>query len=628
VTLHTAMSEPTPHQAEVLTELCVEARLVYSGPRGAYSSACTRSGGIEVHAAIEALRAANIVGYVTLAAVVFHGWRGRRDRISAWAALAFGSLGLLELLTLIPDHAGNLSERAVGRIAICLLVLFPYLLFRFATAFHTGGRRTANALFALTAVLLVWTLTLPSLPHAGESWSTGFRIYVALFLGQWTAFSMLTATRFAFTGRAQPTVARRRMHMLAFASAAITAALFLVAVSGAPTSRPALGAQALALVALVSFFLGLSPPSLVRIWWRRPEQAHLQQALASLLTFAASQEEVAARVLAPAAAIVGARAIAIRNEEGAVVGSWNVPDEALTEIGAGVSSRGVSPDAEAIDLDVPGGSIVVWTSPYAPFFGLEELDLLRTLGALTGLALDRVRLFEAEHRARLELERANELKASFIALAAHELRTPMTTIHGFVTTLHHLGDRLDDTRQSQLRDGLIQQTQRMALLIEQLLDLSRLDAEAIAIEPEPLRVREQVSEIVASSAPGVTGIEVDVSEDVVAEVDRNALDRIVSNLVTNALRYGEPPVVVRAEQTDRHFRLTVEDHGRGVPAEFVPNLFERFSRSDDSRSSATGTGLGLAIARSYAHAHGGELLYEQADPHGARFQLVLPTGGR
>ena len=58
----------------------------------------------------------------------------------------------------------------------------------------------------------------------------------------------------------------------------------------------------------------------------------------------------------------------------------------------------------------------------------------------------------------------------------------------------------------------------------------------------------------------------------------------------------------------------------------MPNLFERFARSDDSRSSSTGTGLGLAIARSYAHAHGGELFYEPADPHGARFQLVLPAG--
>jgi len=84
-------------------------------------------------------------------------------------------------------------------------------------------------------------------------------------------------------------------------------------------------------------------------------------------------------------------------------------------------------------------------------------------------------------------------------------------------------------------------------------------------------------------------------------------------------------VRVRAEQNDRHFRLTVEDSGEGVPAEFVPDLFERFSRSDASRARANGTGLGLAIARSYARAHGGELVYEPAQPRGARFAVVLPA---
>jgi two-component system sensor histidine kinase MtrB len=80
-----------------------------------------------------------------------------------------------------------------------------------------------------------------------------------------------------------------------------------------------------------------------------------------------------------------------------------------------------------------------------------------------------------------------------------------------------------------------------------------------------------------------------------------------------------------AEQNDRHFRVTVEDHGDGVPPELVPDLFERFTRSPGSRARTDGTGLGLAIARSYAQAHRGDLIYEPAQPHGARFQLVLPV---
>jgi signal transduction histidine kinase len=180
----------------------------------------------------------------------------------------------------------------------------------------------------------------------------------------------------------------------------------------------------------------------------------------------------------------------------------------------------------------------------------------------------------------------------------------------------------------QVREALLQQTQRMASLIEQLLDLSRLDAEAIDIAPEPIRVREHVREIVASVAADPSAVDVAIADDTVAVADRAALERIVSNLVTNAFRYGTPPVTVRAEQNDRHFRLSVEDRGAGVAAEFVPDLFERFSRSHEATAISVGTGLGLAIARSYARAHGGDLLYENATPHGARFSLVLPAQPR
>ena len=386
-----------------------------------------------------------------------------------------------------------------------------------------------------------------------------------------------------------------------------------------------LGTGVLGFLSGAAFLLALAPPSIVRVFWRSPEQARVQQAIASLLSFAASQEEVAARVLEPAAAIVGARAIAIRNADAKVVAAWNVPADVWTSLAPGGQTPALWDDATVVDLDVPGGSLVVWTSPYAPFFGDEELAVLHTLGALIGLALDRVRLFQAERQSRLALERANEVKSNFVALAAHELRTPMTTIHGFVTTLHHLSDRLDDAQLQQVRDALLEQTLRMTKLVEQLLDLSRLDAEAIDIEPEPLHVRSQVREIVAASTPDPDAVVIEIAEDTIALADRNALERIVSNLVTNAFRYGRPPVTVRAEQSDRHFRLTVEDQGLGVAAEFVPDLFERFTRSDSSRRNAVGTGLGLAIARSYARAHGGDLFYEDATPHGARFKLVLPS---
>jgi len=576
-----------------------------------------------LHDAVQAFRYVDLVAYIALGAVTLVFWRRRRDRASMWAAIAFGSLGLLEVLSLVPNHPGNDAERAVGRIEIALLVVFPYFLFRFTNAFRAPGQRLANALFGLSAVLVVWTFALPSIPQPGESRSAAFQAFIVVFFVHWIVLSVVAATSLWRAGRSQPSVARRRMRFLAGATALLTVALLVSVFTSSKDSAVSVASGALATVSVAAFFLGFAPPALLRLWWRIPEQARLQEAIAGLLGFAESQEEVAQRVLEPAAAIVGANAIAIRNAEGAVVAAWNVPEERW----ASLERNGDAPPGgrgELLDLEVPGGSLIVWTSKYAPFFGDEELRLLHVLGALTGLALESARLFTAERDARIALERADEVKTNFVALAAHELRTPMTTIHGFVTTLHHLADRLDESQKETVRDALLQQTQRMAMLVEQLLDLSRLDAEVIDITPERVDVRTEVEEIVHTAAPDAGPVEIDVHEDTVAIIDRGALERIVTNLVTNAFRYGTPPVRVHAEQTDRHFRLSVEDRGVGVPSEFVPDLFERFTRSEGARPSAIGTGLGLAIARSYARAHGGDLVYEDAEPHGARFCLVIP----
>jgi two-component system, OmpR family, sensor histidine kinase MtrB len=303
-----------------------------------------------------------------------------------------------------------------------------------------------------------------------------------------------------------------------------------------------------------------------------------------------------------------------------VLGSYGAPREALPSVLE--DERGV------VSLDTPGGRLVVQAGPYAPFFGDEEIELLRSVGALTGLALDRSRLYVAEREARVALERADELKSTFVALAAHELRTPVTSVHGVVNTLDRLGDRLTEQDRAELDDALRTQTERLRRLVDQLLDLSRLDAESVDIHPVPIPVREHVEDLVdAAAGRRSREIELQIPDELTASIDQTVFDRVVLNLLTNALRHGETPIRVTASRRDRHFRIAVEDSGRGVPPDFVDDLFERFSRSDDARARGLGSGLGLSIARSYAHAHGGDLVYMDAEPHGARFELVVPQNG-
>jgi two-component system, OmpR family, sensor histidine kinase MtrB len=158
-----------------------------------------------------------------------------------------------------------------------------------------------------------------------------------------------------------------------------------------------------------------------------------------------------------------------------------------------------------------------------------------------------------------------------------------------------------------------------------LLDLSRLDLAAIHVSPELVRLRPKIEELVrllVGARPNAVTIAVPL--DLEAVIDPAALDGMLSNLIANALRHGEPPVTITAIGQDRHLRLAVEDRGEGVTDEFVPHLFDRFARSSESGDRAEGSGLGLAIAQEYARAHGGEIVYEPVVPHGARFEVVLP----
>jgi len=249
----------------------------------------------------------------------------------------------------------------------------------------------------------------------------------------------------------------------------------------------------------------------------------------------------------------------------------------------------------------------------------DTLELLTAVGAFAAVVVARA----IEHG---ELRRLNELKSEFIALASHELRTPAAVIYGISWTLEVRGESLRPDQRAELRRTLLEQAERMRTLVDQLLDLSRLEANAVRISPERFRVRERLEQLSAAVAAGRSDdLRVDAAEKLEALADSQAFDRIVSNLISNALRYGAAPVRVSASAADEGLRVTVEDRGPGVPQEFVPQLFERFARGADAATAATGAGLGLAIAQSYAQAHGGYIMHEHCEPRGARFTLVLPA---
>jgi signal transduction histidine kinase len=245
-------------------------------------------------------------------------------------------------------------------------------------------------------------------------------------------------------------------------------------------------------------------------------------------------------------------------------------------------------------------------------FTQDDRELLELVASRAALAIEKARIHQ-------EMVRLDQLKLNFVAVASHELRTPATAIYGIIATLRHGGPELTEETRDELEETLWGQVNRLRILIEQLLDLSRLDARAMAIQPQPIGLRAVLAEIVAGTERQ-QDVLIDVAEDLEVHADQLALERIMANLVGNALRYGAPPVVVKAHPMDTYLRVSVEDQGEGVPAEVVPRLFERFERG----SVGEGSGLGLSIAQAYARAHGGDLIYDRSEQGGARFELILP----
>jgi signal transduction histidine kinase len=246
------------------------------------------------------------------------------------------------------------------------------------------------------------------------------------------------------------------------------------------------------------------------------------------------------------------------------------------------------------------------------------------LGAIIAWRLNenaRARAGDAIARA-VESQQANEVKDRFLATTSHELRTPLTSIAGFATTVTHRWHELDDWEKRRFVEIIENQSARLSDLIDELLTLSALQSGEVRIKREHVRVRDVLDRIVAGLG-GDSEITVEAPEDLTACVDARYFSQIVENYISNARKYGAPPVTVTASASPRWFEITVTDGGPGVPDEFVPQLFEPFRRADDV-AGVHGSGLGLSIVRGLVEAQGGDAWYERNRPNGASFKARFP----
>jgi PAS domain S-box-containing protein len=222
-----------------------------------------------------------------------------------------------------------------------------------------------------------------------------------------------------------------------------------------------------------------------------------------------------------------------------------------------------------------------------------------------------------------ERKEQESLRDQFIANAAHELRTPMTTLLGLTNMLAMNRARLSDVQVNEAYDVVVRAGDRLSALINNLLDLTKLQQGAIALRPEPVRIAEASREIVeATPPPDGVSVEVDIPDDLVGLTDPHRFDQVVSNLLTNAYRYGGSDIVLDGRSDGDSVLVSISDNGPGVDENLVPHMFDPFARGQGS-GEVGGSGLGLAIVKMLVEASRGEIWYDR-NGGDARFTIKLP----
>ena len=257
-------------------------------------------------------------------------------------------------------------------------------------------------------------------------------------------------------------------------------------------------------------------------------------------------------------------------------------------------------------------------------FGEEEERLAQFIATLAGAALENAAGFA-------RIEEAVRMRDEFLAIASHELKTPLVPLQlqldDFQRVLRRRG--VDDDAVAQRLATMTRQTTRLSKLVENLLDLSRIAAGRLTLQPEEFDFSEMVRDVVRRLAPEAESLgctlEVHAGEPVRGRWDQLRLEQVVSNLLANAVKYGAAhPIEIEVQPEERKVRLTMRDHGIGMSPQDAARVFERFERAVSVRHYG-GLGLGLYITRQIVEAHGGAISVDSRLGDGATFTVVLPV---
>jgi signal transduction histidine kinase len=579
----------------------------------------------------------------------------RPDRASVDIALFFlvSAVLIIELeLTALFGVSSSLVTATVVMLALAL----PYLLLRLVSDFahvHWTFMRTAEA--GLVAIALAYLLA-PA--PASPALSLAVAAYFVIVSGY-------CAVAFIRSARRSTGVTRRRMTAVAAGTMFLGADVVLAVLAEVVPEGigPVLSAiaQLFGLASGLSYFVGFAPPRVLRRAWQEPELREFLHRAASLPRLPATSAIVdalqsgAANTLGGRAAIglydPGRQVLRFQDPQAVLpdeVGPsrflvWRVfeaqragyfpdaarahPELASVYRSAGVASLLIAPISAG---DKRLGALEVYTDR-PPIFSADDLSLTQLFADQAAVILESRALIDEAARVRAHEESAR-LKEDFLSAAAHDLKTPLTTLVAQAQFLERRAEQQPSAPAdlSGIR-RIVREARRLSALVVELLDAARLEQGRLIGEREPVDLVELTRDIVLRESFEGRRITVSAEAPVVGTCDPRRIGQVIENLVENAVKYSpeEGSIRVGIAQRNGHALIDVSDEGIGIPAHDLAQIFDRFHRAsnvDDRRFA--GMGLGLFICKGIVEQHGGRIWVESRVGAGSTFHVALPVEGQ
>ena len=587
------------------------------------------------------LQNAVAVAFVALGVVTAITWLRRRDRSMGFLALAIILLAVVSGLGRLQAYIPIMLP-FLGVIELLGFMGTAYALLLYRNSVIPIPRRwhaVAIVSLAAVSVLIVGAVAL-SLNK------TLLTLVAVLLVLVWCACVVEPIIRFWLAARGLPAVQAWRLRSLSLGFGGLVALLLFAVSAGLLIRQPVIQVitELVALAIIPLLYASFAPPSWLRRQWRAGEEEGLRTFMEDLLV-SDDRDALANRALEWALRLAGGASGALFDGNGKATSSHGLDLAAVAELTGHLPSlregvrRVTLEGVEVIAMSVPvkglttSGTLVILAGPFTPGFGGDEITRMQQLMSAFVTALDRRHLITQLEQSNAALEDANRHKSVFLANMSHELRTPLNAIIGFSELLTDAQNgQFDEATRKRFLSQILTSGRHLLGLINDILDLSKVEAGQMELRLQTLSVADSVDQVVKTVEPLVAKKSISLTSTVAGAgdmlADAGKVKQMLLNLVSNAIKFTPEggSVTIGAVRIKETIEISVTDTGIGISESDLKSIFREFHQVDFGPGRKhEGTGLGLALTKRFALLHGGDVRAASRLNKGSVFTLSLPV---